>query len=119
MHYAARRLPGGSTMLAAMVPLVVDRPGCRGLPPAGRAAAPGRPGAPARGGPGARAVVEAEGRDGFYGGEFGQGLMELGAGEYDPIGPGASPLADWVAPLGRRVWGADVWTDPARRRRAT
>ncbi|HVN52079.1 MAG TPA: gamma-glutamyltransferase, partial [Acidimicrobiales bacterium] len=22
------------------------------------------------------------------------------------------PLADWVAPLGRRVWGADVWTVP-------
>ena len=96
-------------MLAAMVPLVVDRPGAEDFR-AGARLAPGdrvrRPGV-------ARALraVVAEGRDGFYLGEFGQGLLELGSGEYDRSDL-ARPLADWVAPLGRRVWGADVWTMP-------
>jgi len=106
--YAADGFPA-STMLAAMVPLVADRPGAGDFRlPAGL-----RPGATVRR-PGvarALAAVVAEGRDGFYGGEFGHGLVELGGGEYRP-GDLEQPLADWVAPLGRRVWGADVWTMP-------
>ena len=52
-----------------------------------------------------------EGRDGFYGGAFGAGLLELGAGLFseDDL---AAPLARWVEPLGVRAWGHDVWTVP-------
>lgn len=51
------------------------------------------------------------GREAFYGGAFGRALVEVGRGEYDPadlVTPGAS----WVDPVGRRVWGHDVWTAP-------
>jgi gamma-glutamyltranspeptidase/glutathione hydrolase len=56
-----------------------------------------------------RAVVAA-GRDGFYGGAFGEGLLERGGGEFgeDDLGP----TADWVDPLGLAVWGRMVWTIP-------
>ena len=57
-----------------------------------------------------RAIV-AEGRDGWYGGEFGEGLLAVGAGEYVP-GDLTTPLADWVEPLGLRAWGHDLWTVP-------
>lgn len=57
-----------------------------------------------------RAVARA-GRDGFYRGPFGDGLLALGAGLYEPADL-ATPLADWVEPVGRRVWGHDVWTAP-------
>lgn len=57
-----------------------------------------------------RAIVD-EGRAGFYQGEFGAGLLALGAGEYS-----AADLdqvqADWVAPLCVDVWGHRVWTIP-------
>ena len=56
-----------------------------------------------------RAVVEG-GRDGFYGGPFGAGLLALGAGEFAPDDLDRRP--DWVAPLGLRAWGHDVWTMP-------
>ena len=57
-----------------------------------------------------RAVV-AEGRDGFYGGEFGAGLFAVGAGEYAPRDL-AAPLADWVTPLRTEAWGQVLWTVP-------
>jgi gamma-glutamyltranspeptidase/glutathione hydrolase len=50
-------------------------------------------------------------RDGFYGGEFGAGLLALGAGEYVPDDL-ATPLADWVAPLGLDALGHRIWTMP-------
>ena len=106
--YAGDGFPAGA-MLAAMVPLVADRPGAEDLWAGGRV----RPGTTVRR-PGvarALAAVVAQGRAGFYGGEFGQGLVELGAGEYTEADLDR-PLADWVEPLGRRVWGADVWTVP-------
>jgi gamma-glutamyltranspeptidase/glutathione hydrolase len=57
-----------------------------------------------------RAVTSA-GRDGFYGGEFGRALLELGAGEYaaDDL---ARPLAQWADPLMLRAFGHDIWTVP-------
>jgi gamma-glutamyltranspeptidase/glutathione hydrolase len=64
--------------------------------------------------PGAAAALDAiveGGRDGFYGGPFGEGLLALGGGEYVP-----SDLervqADWVDPLRVGVWDHEVWTIP-------
>jgi gamma-glutamyltranspeptidase/glutathione hydrolase len=57
-----------------------------------------------------RAIVE-RGRDGWYGGEFGEGLLAVGDGEYEPQDL-LQPLADWVPALGVRAWGHDVWTVP-------
>ena len=56
-----------------------------------------------------RAIVR-QGRDGFYGGAFGEGLLSLGAGEYEP--DDLLPRARWVEPLGLRAWGHDLWTMP-------
>ncbi|WP_406674372.1 gamma-glutamyltransferase [Nonomuraea sp. N2-4H] len=57
-----------------------------------------------------KAVAE-RGRKGFYLGEFGQGLMELGAGEYIEADL-ALPGADWVEPLKTRAYGHDVYSMP-------
>ena len=64
--------------------------------------------------PGVARTLEAvarEGRAGFYGGEFGEGLLVVGRGEYTPDDLAAS-LAEWVEPIGARVYGHDVWTVP-------
>jgi gamma-glutamyltranspeptidase/glutathione hydrolase len=55
--------------------------------------------------------IAREGRAGFYGGEFGRGLLELGAGHFarDDL---ASSLAQWCAPLRLRAWGHQLWTVP-------
>ena len=55
-----------------------------------------------------RAVV-AEGRDGFYRGEFGRGLQELGAGLFGDDDLTASQ-AEWVTPLTAPMFGVDVHT---------
>ena len=57
------------------------------------------------------AAIAAEGRDGFYGGEFGEGLLALGGGEYVPDDL-EDPLADWVEPLSLDVWDRRLWTVP-------
>lgn len=49
------------------------------------------------------------GRDGFYGGDFGRGLVDMGAGVFDPADLD-TPLATWEAPLTRRVFGVDLHT---------
>ena len=100
-----------SAFLAAMLPLVLGRPGADDFTDAGgRRLRAGdrcrRPGL-AR----AMAAVIVDGRDGFYGGEFGDGLLAIGGGEYTTADL-AESQADWVDALGRRVWGADVWTMP-------
>ncbi|MFG1750295.1 gamma-glutamyltransferase family protein [Streptosporangium sandarakinum] len=63
--------------------------------------------------PGVARALEAlaEGREGFYLGEFGEGLIALGDGEYteDDL---ARNNADWVEPLRIRALGHDVWTAP-------
>lgn len=56
-------------------------------------------------------AVAADGRDGFYGGEFGDGLVELGNGEFTPADL-ARPQADWVVPLSLDAWGHRLWTAP-------
>lgn len=64
--------------------------------------------------PGVARALEAiatEGRDGFYRGEFGRGLVELGAGEYDE-GDLALPNADWVDPISVDAFGHEVWSMP-------
>lgn len=97
-----------SPLLAAVLPVLDGAEGCDELttirPRAGERVV--RPGA-------ARmlAAIAEGGRDGFYRGEFGAALLAVGAGEYaeaDLADPGAS----WRAPLGRRVWGHDIWTVP-------
>jgi gamma-glutamyltranspeptidase/glutathione hydrolase len=57
-----------------------------------------------------RAVAEG-GRDGFYRGEFGAGLLALGRGWYDEADL-ASTGADWVTPLRATAFGVDLWTVP-------
>ncbi len=97
-----------SPMLAFTLPRLAGVTGCDELVRSGVAAGEllRRPG-PARM---LRAVV-AEGRDGFYGGEFGERLLEVGGGEYLPEDLTRSS-ADWVDALGLDVWGHRVWTVP-------
>ncbi len=57
-----------------------------------------------------RALVT-QGRDGFYRGEFGEALLELGRGEYLDADVADSPVG-WVSPLRQEVFGHDIWTTP-------
>jgi gamma-glutamyltranspeptidase/glutathione hydrolase len=72
-----------------------------------------RPGARVRR-PGAaralRAVAEG-GRDGFYRGEFGSGLLSLGGGWFSDADL-TTAGAEWVTPLRARAFGVDLWTVP-------
>jgi gamma-glutamyltranspeptidase/glutathione hydrolase len=56
-------------------------------------------------------AIARDGRTGFYGGEFGRGLLQLGAGHFSPDDLAAS-AAHWCAPLQRNVWGHQLWTVP-------
>jgi len=72
-----------------------------------------RPGDPVRrpGAARALAAIATQGRDGFYGGEFGTGLVELGDGEFsfDDL---AVDQSHWVKPLHVDAFGARLWTVP-------
>jgi gamma-glutamyltranspeptidase/glutathione hydrolase len=57
------------------------------------------------------AAIARDGRKGFYEGEFGQALLELGGGEYTD-GDLSRPQADWVAPLGIDALGRRLWSLP-------
>jgi gamma-glutamyltranspeptidase/glutathione hydrolase len=57
-----------------------------------------------------RAIVT-DGRDGFYQGEFGRQLLELGQGTFTPADLDHD-AADWCTPLRLRVWDHDLWTVP-------
>ena len=64
--------------------------------------------------PGSARALEAlgsGGRDAFYGGEFGEGLLGLAGGLFsrDDL---AAPLADWVEPATVEAWGHRIWTVP-------
>jgi gamma-glutamyltranspeptidase/glutathione hydrolase len=56
-------------------------------------------------------AVARDGRAGFYGGEFGRGLLELGAGHYSP-GDLALSATQWCEPLSLGAWGHQLWTVP-------
>jgi gamma-glutamyltranspeptidase / glutathione hydrolase len=98
-----------SVMLAMASHLVHQLPGARELCPNGplevgqRVTLPGL----ART---LRAVAD-HGRDGFYRGEFGRGLLALGGGHFDES-DFATSVAEWCAPLRLRVWEHDLWTVP-------
>ena len=59
----------------------------------------------------ALAAVGASGRDGFYGGPFGDGLLELGTGLFTPADL-ERVQADWVAPLVATAFGVELATIP-------
>ena len=55
--------------------------------------------------------IGAAGRDAFYDGEFGHGLIEVGAGWFDETDL-ATSSAEWVVALSTTAWGVDLWTCP-------
>jgi gamma-glutamyltranspeptidase/glutathione hydrolase len=59
----------------------------------------------------ALAAVARDGRRGFYEGEFGEGLVDLGAGEYEPIDLERG-LAEWVDPVSLTAFDHELWTIP-------
>jgi gamma-glutamyltranspeptidase/glutathione hydrolase len=64
--------------------------------------------------PGLAAALDAiasGGRDAFYLGPFGDGLVELGGGLFAAEDL-ARTQAEWVTPLRVAAWGHDVWTTP-------
>ncbi len=98
-----------STMLAFASHLVAALPGAAQLCPGG----PLRPGQHVRLPGIARTLrdLTAGGREGFYGGEFGRALLEVGGGEYtaDDL---TVDLAQWTDPLTLRAFSHDLWTVP-------
>jgi gamma-glutamyltranspeptidase/glutathione hydrolase len=95
-----------SPTLAAMAPTLAGVPGADWLDGARTGRLIRRPGA-------ARALraIAGSGRDGFYGGEFGAGLLALGRGLFSPADL-ELPIARWREPIGMRVWDVDLWTAP-------
>ena len=106
--YATEGFPV-APLLAEASQLLLD------VPEAGELASAGglRPGHMLRR-PGVAAALRAiitDGRDGFYLGDFGRGLLELGSGEFTAEDL-RRPNADWVAPLTTSVWGHRIDTTP-------
>ena len=106
--YAADGFPASPT-LAASSPAVAEVVGAgdiTALAPLATGAIVLRPGM-------ARALeaVMADGREGYYGGEFGRELLAVGASEYTE-GDLAEPLAEWVEPVTVTAWGRELWTVP-------
>lgn len=109
VELAERGFPA-SPLLAATAPLVADVDGADDFVVDGRPVAVGqlvrRPGL-------ARALraIAAGGRDAWYRGEFGAGLVRVGGGLFseDDL---AARHARWVDPLAVEAWGHRVWTVP-------
>jgi gamma-glutamyltranspeptidase/glutathione hydrolase len=96
-----------SPLLAAAAPSVAGLPGAAEFQAAtGPGAVVRRPRVAA-----ALAGIARDGRAGFYGGAFGEGLRRLGAGEFTAADL-AEPQAEWVPPLSVDVWDRQVWTVP-------
>jgi gamma-glutamyltranspeptidase/glutathione hydrolase len=98
-----------SESLAAATRLLSDVPGAEDYISSGML----RPGQVVRR-PGiarALAAIARDGRRGFYEGEFGQALLELGEGEYTAEDL-ARRHADWMAPLGLEAFGFRLWSPP-------
>ena len=98
-----------SVMLALATHLVHDLPGAGELCPDGPLEVGQRVRVPGI----ARTLraVARGGRDAFYGGEFGRGLLELGAGHF-AAGDLEKSVAQWCEPLRLAAWGHDLWTVP-------
>src|SRR5579875_31502 len=111
--YAAQGFPA-SPGLAAAVPLVLSVDGADDYRVAGGV----RPGTVIRR-PGVARALEAiasGGREAFYQGEFGEGLLSVGrsvggSGEYtaDDL---ATVQAEWVDAISAPAWGHRIWTAP-------
>jgi len=56
-------------------------------------------------------AIAAEGRDGWYGGEFGEGLIDVGQGIFTKQDL-AQNQAEWVTPTSVEVWDHQLWTVP-------
>ena len=56
-------------------------------------------------------AIAGHGRDGFYEGEFGRGLLDLGHGHFTPADLATSAAA-WCTPLRVTAWGHQLWTVP-------
>ncbi len=56
-------------------------------------------------------AIASHGRDGFYGGPFGQGLLRAAEGVFVAADL-AAPAARWVEPVAVEVMGATVWVPP-------
>ena len=56
-------------------------------------------------------AIARDGRDGFYGGAFGAGLLELGGGLFDRSDL-ERPIARWDDPLRVSAWDREIWTVP-------
>ena len=56
-------------------------------------------------------AVARHGREGFYQGEFGRGLLDLGQGHFTPSDL-ATGTAAWSTPLHASAWGHHLWTVP-------
>ena len=56
-------------------------------------------------------AVARDGRDGFYAGEFGRGLLALGGGHFT-VADLTISAAEWRRPLRLAAWGHDLWTVP-------
>jgi gamma-glutamyltranspeptidase/glutathione hydrolase len=98
---------GASPLLASSVSLVAGTPGAGDLLAATAAGARVRRPGVART---LRGIAEL-GREGFYQGEFGAGLLELGHGEFTAEDL-AAPHADWAEPLSVNAFGHRIWTVP-------
>ncbi|MGH2889501.1 MAG: gamma-glutamyltransferase [Solirubrobacteraceae bacterium] len=57
------------------------------------------------------AAVAESGREGYYGGEAGRGLLEIGAGEFEPADL-ERRQADWVDAVSVEAFGQRLWTAP-------
>jgi gamma-glutamyltranspeptidase/glutathione hydrolase len=98
-----------SLLLSLASHLIHAVPGAQELCPNG----PLQPGATVRL-PGVARTLRAigdDGRDGFYGGEFGRELQRVGHGMYATADFERS-LAQWGDPLRLEVWGHELWTVP-------
>jgi len=56
-------------------------------------------------------AIARHGREGFYQGEFGRGLLDLGQGHFTPADLATSAAA-WSTPLRADAWGHQLWTVP-------
>lgn len=107
-RYATDGFPAAPLLVAA-VALVAKLPGAADYVAGGRLRVGDRVRRPGV----ARALdaIVRDGRAGFYEGEFGEGLLALGEGEYhdDDL---RRPQADWVDPIAVDAWDRHVWTVP-------